>query len=155
MLATMGMGPTQWEVMSDLKGFMPHALDPADLEGLDEEQQARVTNAKEARNSLIRRFLGYNDGSPTKPKQYRLSTWRFIQCLDHAFFVMTNAGLEQLASKGTEVSYLKAELQEEVRRYAEGPVRSLFVTADQASVGLTAMCFLQQGGSKANGRFTL
>lgn len=130
--------------MKDLKGFIPHQLDDEDLEGLTEEEEAELWAARGMQASCIRRFLGMEKGYPSKPKSYRLATWRLIQALDHALFQLTKAGLEQLASSQTKVDFLQPEVRARVEAFATGPPRAVFLAADQASCGLSACAFLQQ-----------
>eukprot|EP00974_Lingulodinium_polyedra_P016233 1573666-Lingulodinium_polyedra.AAC.1 len=52
--------------------------------------------------------------------------------------------MEQLASRKTKVQFLQGELKDRVQQFATGPPRALFVAADQASCGLSAVSFLQQ-----------
>eukprot|EP00974_Lingulodinium_polyedra_P074419 7212271-Lingulodinium_polyedra.AAC.1 len=61
---------------------------------------------------------------------------------------MTGKGVEQVASSGTDLRILDAAGQDLVRGHLQRPLRSLFVSADQHSVGSTGTVFLQDSPFK-------
>ena len=85
--------------MKDFKGFLPVQLDPSDLEHLSEEEQNELWLATNQQASCIRRFLGLEGGTPSKPKRYREATWRLLQALDNALYRLTGAGMAQVATR--------------------------------------------------------
>eukprot|EP00974_Lingulodinium_polyedra_P049235 4732348-Lingulodinium_polyedra.AAC.1 len=81
------------KVLPEVQGMLPAKLDPELLEGLSEEEQAQLVQAKETMASCVRRFLGVESGAQVSmPKQYRRATYRWLQGLDHALWVMTGKG---------------------------------------------------------------
>ena len=59
-----GPDPLCGQVMKDLKGFVPHNLDPEELEGLTEEEENQLWLARAQQASCFRRYLGLEGGAP-------------------------------------------------------------------------------------------
>ena len=135
------------KVMREVKGFLPTSLDPENLEDLKPEEQAELQTAREMQQSCTRRFLCLEPGECcAKPKVYKVATFRLLQAIDNALYVLTGHGLEQFASLGTKVSFLTPEMQAQVADWVSGLVKSLSQVADQHSCGLTGCSFLVHAG---------
>lgn len=135
--------------MTDHKGFLPPDLEP-ELEGLDEEDALAFAAAQQRQRSCIRRFLGVEQGAPSAPKRYRVATFRMVQALDHALWLLTEAGLEQFVSGRTKLNFLQPEMRQKVEAFLVGPPRGVFLAADQCSVGLSLAAFLTSGDRALN-----
>ena len=104
------------KVLREVRGALPVQLDADLLEGLDVEEVAQLTQAKEALQSYVRRFLGLEPGTLCSlPKVYRTATYRWLQGLGRALWACTGKGWEQFATTGTMLDLLKPEGQEVVR----------------------------------------
>ena len=86
---------SQCQVLPEIKGWFPRIVDEECMEGLSEEERADFLQAKEQQESCIKRFLGFEETLLTpKLKQIWIATWRWIQGIDHALWVMSGKGLE-------------------------------------------------------------
>ena len=86
---------SQRQVLPESKGSFPRTVDEECMEGLSEEERADFLQAKEQQESCIKRFLGFEETLLTpKLKKIWIATWRWIQGIDHALWVMSGKGLE-------------------------------------------------------------
>ena len=133
-------------MLRDIKGVVPLTVDEEDLSGLTQEEQTQLTEAKERLQSCVRRYLGLEPGTVTMPKQYRVATARWVQAIEHVFYVSTGHGIEQFATGGTKLEVLNPEVKEWVTAAVNGPMRSLSGAAGQASTGPSGVSYLQRVG---------
>ena len=125
-----------------MKGFLFANLDPAAFEGLTEEEAAELEAARDRQASCIRRFLGSEEGPMNAKKVFRVATARFLTAIDHALWVVTGAGFEQLANEHTKVTLAREEHREQLQTWINGPPRICILAADQQRCGPGGIPFL-------------
>lgn len=105
--------------------------------------QDELAAAKARQDSCIRRFLGTNPDEETPPakQQFRVATCRFLSAIDNALRVVIGHGIERFSSAGTKVDLARPNKRDSVRTWVEQPLRSLSISADQASCGPSGVSF--------------
>ena len=122
------------QVLKECKGFLPASVDADQIEGLDDEQAAELEQAKEAKNSCIRRFLGLEPGSlVSMPKVYRQATHHWPQAIDCAPFHLTGLGWEAFVSRGTKVTLLPAAYSDSLRERARNEFCSSSISSSSSN----------------------